>query len=172
MNAVKSVLIKFMLLLALFVLGNQALQAQESNKDKEQQKAAAVKNMVDTKNFVFKAQSMTPMRGRNRQLTSEYDLKIFNDSLISFLPYFGRAYTAPVNPSEGGLQFTSTDFQYQATARKKGGWEITIQPKDHRDVRQLLLNVFESGNATLQVISNNRDPIFFNGYVAERPQKM
>lgn len=126
-----------------------------------------VKQVLESKNFVFKAQSASPSGGRVRSLTGEYDLRIFGDSLVTYLPYFGRAYTAPM-PGESGINFSTSDFDYKLDTRKKGGWEITMLPKDVRDVRQLFLTVTESGYATLQVTSNNRQPISFNGYIVER----
>ena len=132
-----------------------------------QDKVTAVKNMVESQNFVFKAQTVQPTNGRTRQLTSEYDLKVLKDSIIAYLPYFGRAYSPPVNPSEGGIQFTSTEFEYKKTNRKKGGWDIQIKPKAGKDVRQLDLTISENGSAYLVVSSNNRQSISFNGYVAD-----
>jgi hypothetical protein len=87
------------------------------------------------------------------------------------VPYFGRAYTAPMDPTKGGIQFTSTKFEYKETKRKKGGWEILIKPKDTQDVSQMVLTVSETGFASLQVISNNRQPISFSGYVDEKKSK-
>jgi len=137
------------------------LQAQKNDK------AARVGNLLESKNFVFRAQSMDPMRGINRQLTSEYDVRLLGDSLLSHLPYFGRAYVAPMNPAENALQFTSTRFDYVIEGRRKGGWDINIKPKDTRDVRQLFLTVSANGSASLQVLSNNREPISFYGYITE-----
>ncbi len=125
---------------------------------------AAVQKMVESKNFVFKAQSVLPQRGGMRQLTSDYDLKLLGDSVVSFLPFFGRAFVAPMGPDENGIKFTSTDFAY-TTKKKKQGWEISILPKDTRDVRQLFLSVSGNGYARLQVISNNREGISYNGYI-------
>lgn len=135
-------------------------QAQENNKNFE--------SILSSKNYVFMAQSASPIGGRFRQLTSEYDLRVLGDSIVSYLPYFGRAYTAPIDPTKGGLQFTSTDFDYQQTARNKGGWVIMIKPKDVQEVRQLTLTVTQSGSASLQVISTNRQQISFNGYIQPR----
>ena len=90
------------------------------------------------------------------------------DTLISQLPYFGRAYSAPMDMKGGGIEFTSTDFAYTLEAKKKGRWSISIEPKDEKDVRQMILSVSENGYASLQVLSNNRDPINFNGIVVER----
>jgi hypothetical protein len=91
-------------------------------------------------------------------------MQVIGDSIVTYLPYFGRAYVAPVDPTEGGIKFTSTNFSYTAK-QKKDGWEITILPKDTRDVKQMYLSVSTKGYAKLQVISNNRESISYNGYV-------
>lgn len=124
-----------------------------------------VEGILNSKNYIFIAQSASPVGGRFRQLTAEYDLRVLGDSVVSFLPYFGRAYSAPVDPTKGGIQFTSTDFEYEQTARNKGGWIINIKPRDVQDVRQLTLTVTQSGSASLQVISANRQGISFNGRI-------
>ncbi len=145
--------------------------AQDSKKDKESAQIAAVKNWVDAKDYVFVAQSVSPLRGRTRQLTSGYDLRVSADTVISYLPFFGRAFTAPINPAEGGINFTSTDFEYTAAARKKGGWDIVIKPKDVNDIQQFLLTIYDNGNALLTVNSNNKDAISYSGYIRARDQK-
>jgi len=128
---------------------------------------AAVKDLITSRNFVFKAQTALPLGGQSRQLTSDYDLRVYGDSLIAYLPYFGRAYTAPA-PGEGGLNFTSVNYLYHPQETKKGGWNVTIQPKDTRDVRLLFLSVSSAGYGTLQVTSNNRQAISFSGYITPR----
>jgi hypothetical protein len=127
---------------------------------------AEVKKMVEEQNYIFKAERVLPQSGRSRQLTSDYDVIIAPDTIASFLPYFGRAYSAPINPAEGGIKFTSTKFEYKRNAKGKG-WEVTIRPKDASDIQQLYLNVYDNGRARLQVISINRQPISFDGYVVE-----
>lgn len=129
--------------------------------------AAIIQQAIETKNFIFKASSATPQRGRMRQLTSEYELVVRPDTIVSFLPYFGRAFTAPVNPSDGGIKFSSADFTYAAGEKKKGRWEIQINPKDVSDVTTLYLTVFDNGSASLRVNSINRTTISFNGFVEE-----
>jgi hypothetical protein len=135
--------------------------AQQVKKDKK----AEIKNIIEARNFVFKAQTALPTAGSARQLTSDFDLRVSKDTIFSDLPYFGRAYTPPLNPSEGPLRFISTDFQYMVSNKKKGGWDITITPKDLQDPRQLTLSVFENGSASVMVTSFNRQPISFNGYI-------
>ena len=128
-------------------------------------KKAAMKSLVESKNYVFRAQTAIPQTGQTRNLTSIYDLKITTNSIVCDLPYFGRAY-APVDPNEGGIQFTSKDFTYTSKPTKKGGWEIAIKPNDiSADVRQMWLTITSDGYATLRVIGNNRNPISFSGQI-------
>jgi hypothetical protein len=148
------------------------VHAQDSTKDNKASKESSIKNMVDARNYVFVAQTALPVTGGMRQLTSYYDLKVSKDTIVSALPYFGRAYTAPIDPTEGGINFTSTKFDYTTTERKKGGWDVSIKTKDGKDAQQLFLTISENGYAALQVTSNNRQAISFNGYITERKQKI
>ena len=145
----------------LLVILSFAVQAQED------EKASIIQQAVELKNFVFKAESVTPQRGRMRQLTTDYDLTVRPDTIIAFLPYFGRAYSAPVNSSEGGIKFTSSSFEYSFEKKKKNRWEITIKLKDVSDVQNLFMTVFDNGSASLQVSSNNKEGISYNGIVKE-----
>ena len=148
------------------------VNAQTTKKEKQAAKAAAVKKMVDEHHFVFVANYVTPMRGASKALTSDYDLKVLKDTVVSFLPYFGQAYLAPTDPTEGGIKFTWTRFDYTVVTRKNGSWDITIKPKEtnitqSRDVQKMILRVSTAGYASLQVLSTNRDAISFDGEIEE-----
>lgn len=128
---------------------------------------AELQDMINSKNFVFTAQSVFPMTGGSRQLTSRYDVRIVGDSVVADLPYFGRAYSATYG-EPGGINFTSTKSTYKVKQRKKGGWDISIKPKDGKDVRELNFTISENGYTNLQVNSNNRQPISFSGYLSKQ----
>jgi uncharacterized protein DUF4251 len=150
----------FVLLFLSFVTITVTAAAQEKKEDK-------IKRIVGEQNYVFVAQLVNPQNGRSRNLnTLDYTLTVRKDSVISYLPYFGRAYSAPINSSDGGIKFTSTQFDY-INSPKGNKWQITIKPKDGTDVQQMYLDIFDNGNATLQVTSNNRQGISFNGYIIE-----
>ncbi len=131
----------------------------------EKKPTSSIDEAIQARNYRFKARTAVPTGGRTRQLTSDFDLDIGKDTIISYLPYFGRAYTAQIGGRENGLQFTSTDFEYDDQVSKKGLHEIRIKPKDARDVQSLLLSVSKNGFGTLQVTSTNRQPISFSGVV-------
>ena len=134
-----------------FALAN-SIQAQDID-------AAIVQKAVETKNYVFKAETATPQRGGLRQLTPEYELLVRPDTVISFLPYFGRSYSAPINPSDAGIKFTSMNYEYSVKNKKKNRWDITIKPNDVSAIRDLNLTVFDNGRASLRVNSNDREAI-------------
>lgn len=124
------------------------------------------KTMVDAKSYVFKADVANPMTGKSVQLSPGYELTVNKDRITAYLPYFGRATTAPIDPTDGGIKFTSQSFVYNVKARKGGGWDVIIDLKDVATVSSLTLTFFDNGNATLDVSSNQRDPISFKGMVS------
>lgn len=143
--------------------------------------------IVTDQNFVFNASSAMPMSNYevNRVLSSmpgggsgtiqlsgsQYDLAVTKDSVVAYLPYYGRAFTATMNPDDAGIKFKSKDFTYKMNKKKKGSWVITMNFKDAKDTQTMTLNVSENGYASLNVNSNNRQPISFNGYLSEPKEK-
>src|ERR671912_527219 len=90
----------------LMILGFYPENAKAQKMDK-----STIKELVESKNFIFKVQTVMPAGSSNIQVTSDYDIKLIGDSLVSYLPYFGRAYSADYG-QPGGINFTSTEFQY------------------------------------------------------------
>lgn len=161
-------LLKLIPVLLLFLTAGANVSAQ-TKANAKQARANKIKQLISDRNYVFQAQSVFPMNGRTRQIGGEgYDLSVSKDTVNAYLPYFGRAYAAPIDPTKGGIQFISKDFEYTEQSGKKGGWEITIKPKDVRDVQQMYLTVSDDGYASLQVTNTNRQPISFNGIVTEK----
>lgn len=131
-----------------------------------------VKALVDSQRYVFQARDALPLRGRVRNLTDYiYSLKITRDSIVSDLPYFGRAYVAPTDPNQSGLEFVSTHFDYSVKPGKKEGWTVSIKPKNALDIQELQLNISSAGYTSVQVICTNRDPITFNGIIVPPSNK-
>lgn len=129
------------------------------------QKQAEVKALLESRNFLFVAESASPMGGGNIRLTSAYNLSIRGDSLNSHLPYFGTAYRAPFGSSTSPLSFTSSDFDYDSKTSGNGSYTITIRLNKPADPDVMTLSVSRSGYGTLHVNSIDRQPISFYGYI-------
>ena len=165
--------LKLIVTVVMIAAGVQLGYGQSSKSIRATQKKAEVDKMINDRSYVFKANFVNPQGGAGRALTSDYDLVVSKDTVNAFLPYFGRAYVAPYNATEGGIKFKTTNFDYKAHQNKNGSWDVIIKPKDRdvsdmRDVQTLQLSVTASGYAYLNVSSTNRDPISFNGYIQER----
>ncbi|WP_447640762.1 MULTISPECIES: DUF4251 domain-containing protein [Chitinophagaceae] len=124
------------------------------------------------KNFAFHATNAQPMSGRNINLTSDYTLEMRNDSIIAWLPYFGRSFVAPTNPMDGGIKFATNNYTVKDEKFEKKMYKMTITPKglpafeNTKDVQQMWLSVGIDGYGTLQIQSLNQTPISYYGYLA------
>lgn len=121
---------------------------------------------VASSRYTFVAQTAIPLSGRSINLDNSYSLKVSKDTIESYLPYFGRAYTAPISPSaDGGIKFVSTDFKYNVSDKKKGMWDISIETNDVPVRYKLFLKIGDSGYGTLIVQETNRQSISFYGKI-------
>jgi hypothetical protein len=156
-------------ILLMLVSANSTMYAQEkkSRKERQQEQAEKVQKMVEAQNYKFVAQRALPMSMRSVNLTSEYEMSVSKDTIKAHLPYFGRAYVAPMNPLEGGIRFESKDFIYRLENTKRGGWTAYINIIDAARRIEMILNVTTGGSASLLVNDNVRQSISFNGYVEE-----
>lgn len=117
-------------------------------------------------NFKFNANYAYPQSYQSVYLSSDYDVKVSPDTVQAYLPYYGRAYTAPMDPSEGGIKFVSTNFDYEIEeGKKKGNWLITIRTQDTRRPYVLYFDLWDSGAAHLNVHDRDRQAISFQGDV-------
>ena len=138
-----------------------------SAQSKDSTRSTSIKALVESQNYVFKAQTALPARSEARLLTEAYSMQISKARIDCDLPYFGRAFTPPIDPSKNGMDFVSKQFDYTVTPDKKGGWLVVIKPKDVReDSHKFYLNITQNGYASLRVISTNEDEISYAGVIA------
>ncbi len=124
---------------------------------------------VNPLNWRFVATNVMPSRGTARILDGNNDLMLRNDTLFAQLPYIGVSHTSPIpGTDESGIRFTTTRFKinHQSTQEKM---DINIEVNDQRFVRAIQLTIQADGRATMEVLSNFRDPISFNGNMTTLP---
>lgn len=130
----------------------------------KQEVANEVREKVNDLDFTFKPNYAYPVSYRPIYLSPYYDVKVSSDTIVSYLPYFGRAYTASMDHTNGGIKFTSTDFDYKVLpGKKKGNWLIEINIKDNANDTSLLFDIWENGVTRLSVTDSKRQSISFMG---------
>ena len=155
---------KYLMLLIFSLLITTLGYGQET--DKKTAEAENTKALLDNKRFQFAAQSASPMRGRTISLSPGYGFKVASDTIECDLPYYGRSYSASMDPSDAGIKFTSTEFTYTVKDRKKSGWDVAIKAKTGTSgSHQIYLTVSTSGMASIRVVSPDRQTISFDGHV-------
>lgn len=123
-----------------------------------------IEQKVESKTYRIGVNSALPMRMQQVHLTSSYDLELRNDSAFAFLPYYGVAHVAPMNPSEGGIKFSEKIVDYKiVTNKKKDGWKIQFKVLTESVRYDFSLEIYKDGGSSIYVRPINKDTITFYG---------
>lgn len=162
--------IRLLFLLGIVLLtGGQSLYSQ-TKKEKKEQKEKEIKEMIDERRFTIDVDRALPMGGRTVNLTSPYSLEMRGDSAISYLPYFGRAYSLPYGGGDG-LRFEESITDYQSTFNKKGTARIKFVARTKEDTFRFDVQVFSNGSSIINVTPTNRQQITYQGELAPKKKK-
>ena len=87
-----------------------------------------------------------------------------NDSVSVYLPYYGRAYSAPYGGGEGGIKTNGKYTNYkQSINKKKNKYTISFSANSKEDKYEFLIDIFSSGDVYIHVQSRNQQSISFSG---------
>ena len=126
------------------------------------EKALAVERALASRHYVVDVQMMYPRRGRAVNVTSNYSLEIKGDTVVSYLPYFGRAYSIPYG---GGkvFNFSAPIISYESARDRKGKTYVRLVTDNEEDVITFQLEIFDNGQTTIDVQAREREPITYSG---------
>lgn len=167
----KTIIIGLIVVFTGFSLSAQDTQKQ-TRKQRRANREAAQKEMVKTvlnnKNFVFNATHVLPLGGTSRYMNYDYDVTVRNDSVFSYLPYFGVAYHIEYGSTKGGFQFDLPLEKYKFE-KNKNEYRVSFEVKNKNDVIDFNFSISETGYTTLTVNSVNRQSISYYGII-EAPE--
>ena len=129
---------------------------------------ATIKTVLDAKQYEFEPDAMTSSKGKMRHLTPGYILRLKGDTVTVYLPYVGRAYSAPMNSSDAGFDFTTTDFTYTVKEGKKKSYIVYIETKGKVYNTEFTLTVYDDGTTYVSARSTDKDPVSYNGNIKEK----
>lgn len=137
---------------------------QLSRKERQQLLERKTRQALADRHYTIFVTTAHPIGFPSISLSTPYTLEIRGDSIISYLPYFGTAYSVPYGGGKA-LNFTGTIRKYEDVERKRGEHDIIIEVYNEEDIYVYLLNVFESGSTSIIVRSRQRSEISFLGRV-------
>ena len=136
-----------------------------TSEERAAQKAEMARNVtkaLNERNYKISVLRMNPMRGSSRSVSYGYSVEVRNDTLFSYLPYFGRAYNVPHGGGKG-LNFSHPIENYQEYQKKNGQRHIEIGLTNEEDTYLYTIEVFDNGNSSVEVWSRQRERIFYTG---------
>lgn len=141
---------------------------------------ANIESLLKTNQFTFVAERANPTNldvvnvmnsipgsssSRMLNLDPGYTIEIKADELNVTLPYFGRMYSANMDPSKNSYRFTTKDFIVDKKEGKKGSTVFTIVANDQQNIRNINMEVFKNGKTYVWIESNDRQSISYDGYI-------
>lgn len=127
------------------------------------QKEREMLEMLESGEFRFVARSARSSLGNFNNLGAHYDLVFDSLRIKAFLPYYGRAYSAPYN-SEGGVKFDlKADKIEKRWDKKKKRYIMATEVSDQRDSYSIYMTASLSGYADVIINFRNRQMISYYG---------
>lgn len=117
---------------------------------------------IEIRNWRIDVDYMNPMQGPGKPLTDAYTLQLHNDSVYSYLPYIGKAYSLAYGSGEA-LNFNAPIWNYTQKKDKKDRQIIEFETKSDEDTYTYTITIYDDGKARIQIQPTKRQPISFRG---------
>ena len=142
-------------------INGKIVYLKEAENQVERQEVA---DAIAAKQWCIDVNTMNTMRYGSRVVTPNFYLELRGDTLHSYLPYMGQARVSPTLSPSIGLNFEETVLKYKESMPKSKKYtQIDIDVKTREDSYHYVIEVKDSGEATIRVRSKNSDPISFDG---------
>ena len=152
-----------MVLLAMMLVACSSLTPAEKA-EKRAKRAQAVEQALAARHYRVSVNMMYPRNGKAKTVSSDYGLEVKGDTLVSYLPYFGRAYNVPYGGGKG-LNFTETFTDYHSKKLSNGATQVLIKVKNEEDVYDFILEIFDNGSTSIDMNSRERESINYSGNI-------
>jgi hypothetical protein len=126
--------------------------------------AARVAERVASGHYIVDAEVMTPVRGRPRTLNYPWNVEVAGDTVRSYLPYVGEAYT-PIMGRQTGLDFEAPIRDYSVVQGRRGSVEVSFWTQTDEDRYDYRITIWPGGGAYLRVGPDRKSAVMFDGRV-------
>ena len=167
----KKIILISILALSVCISNAQEMSKKEKKAAQKAEQIEKTKALIKAASWQFDARQMIPTQGKSKSLTSPYHVILHDETVDSYLPYYGRAYRAEYGSTESPMTFKSDISEYTVENWKKGGWIIKFNAKNKTDNLDFIFTIAETGSATLSVTSTNRQSITYYGDIVEFKKK-
>ena len=123
-----------------------------------------VREIVESGTFTIEIDHSNPMQGASRNLFPSYKMKIDGDKVTTYLPYFGRSYTAPADPRNLAVELTDYQTNIKQKTNNKKGYTFTFDATTTgNETYNFTVTISAGGSSGISLISSNRQGITYSG---------
>lgn len=138
---------------------------QQERAEQREKRRQAVAEAIATRRLHIDVSMMNTLRYGTKSVTPDFFLELRGDTLCSYLPYLGQAFQSSMMSPSIGLNFEEPIRRYTESRPKPNKTRLEMDVKTQEDTYHYLIDVYDTGEAQLQVRSVNRDPVSFDGSV-------
>ena len=166
----KKIVLVFLLLIVFSSGFSQKVTRKERRDKTRSEKQHLIDNLVNNKEFVFVADRALPQSGSPVDLTTNANSLAFHpDKIVSYMPFFGRAYSVDYG-GDAGIKFEAKPQEFTVKSIGKKGYNVTATVTTTHDKFNLNLMIGPEGSSTLTIISNQRSTISYIGEIKKVEQ--
>jgi len=147
---------KLLLVSALGIWGLNTASAQTAPKYDRALKRIEVKDLVDSKDYVFEANNVDTKKGVMPLQYHKFNVGLSKDTLVACLP----------TKSGDNLEISSTNYTYNEWKNKAGDRIVVINPTDRPDIKQIRMDITPTGHTSVSV-KTNHGPLALDGYIKQ-----
>lgn len=144
----------------ILLTGCVSLQKREEQKELMRK---AVSEALKKRQMYIDVRTMHPMRYTSKTITSNYSLEVRGDTVRSYLPYIGVAHQAPMSSNPQVLNFVERILSYKESHPKANLTRIEMSLKTSEDNYEYIVELYDTGEAYIDVRPQNSDLISFDG---------
>ena len=124
--------------------------------------AQRINQQINDMRFRIYVDMMHPTGYPARHLTSTYYFEVKGDTVISYLPYMGRAYNVPYGGGKA-LNFEGKLLNSDVQRERDDRYMINLEVSSDEDLYRYVIDTFDDGTSTIYVYSRERESISFSG---------
>ena len=147
----RSIKLLFTGVLAALLMTMVGCSTLEERQERQRVTHQLVEQAISQRRMTIEVDHMQTQRYGNHRVTSDFCLKLRGDTLESYLPFFGQAYSLPYGSPSQGLNFTSPIYGFRQSTTNNGA------------TCYYRVDIYPNGKAYIFVRPQERDFVSFDG---------
>lgn len=150
-------------IVCVWMCGSLSLSAAKPSAAEQQQAAATMKALADSRDYTVRVAQAFPLKGAS-VATPLAILRIDGNEVYSSLPYWGGGYNTFGNSD--GMRFTGTVSDYSVTVDKKNKVRVAFNATANTGrIYQFKMEIFYNGSTFISALCSSMDPMRYDGKI-------